>query len=162
MCLFAEINGFSDKVELAVIDRDTFWHCFISEAMAGFGIHESGRLVALACVRDEGDSVWEIGMDVLHDAQGGGLGRAVTSAAAKWILDHDKLVLATTSAFNVPSARTLRSVGLQYTFSNMGGRPGGFRMPPQPLGSPYPGAEVFDFYPRWAMNQDIKPRPGSS
>ena len=150
------------KDELAVIDRDTFWHCFISEAMAGFAIYERDKVVALACVRDEGDPVWEIGMDVLQDAQGGGLGRAVTSAAAKWILDHDKLVLATTSTFNVPSARTLRSLGLQYIFSNMGGRPGGFRVPPQPLGSPYPGAELYDFYPRWAMNHEIKPRPGSS
>ena len=61
--------------------------------------------------------------------------------------------------FNVPSARTLRSVGLQYAFMDMRVLPGPFKVPAQPLGRPYPGAQVYDYYPRWAMNQDISPKP---
>ena len=98
-------------------------------------------------------------MDVLADARGTGFGRAVVSAAGRWILDQGRLVMASTAPFNVPSARTLRSAGLQYGFTAMLGRPGVLKVPPQPLGLPYPGADVHNLYPDWAMNKDIRPRP---
>jgi len=145
--------------DMAPVDREMFWHCFSSEALAGFAIFERGELAALAAVRNEGEPVWEIGMDVVPAAKGRGLGRAVVGAAGSWILDNGRLVLATVAAFNVPSARTLRSVGLRYLFSEMRGLKGPFRAVPQPLGSPLPGAEVFNYYPDWAMNQNIRPRP---
>ena len=147
------------RPELAEVDYGVFWHCEDDRPLAGFGIFEDGRLVALATVRDEGDPVWEIGMEVAPDSKGRGLGRAVVSAAGRWILDNGRLILASTAPFNVPSARTLRSLGLRYVLSDMKGQEGRFRIPPQPLGSPHPGAEVYDHYPRWAMNQEIRPRP---
>ena len=49
---------------------------------------------------------------------------------------------------NIPSARTLRSVGLRYLMSDMRGVEGPFRAPPQPMGRPYPGAPIYDSYPR--------------
>ena len=147
--------------ELHDVDREAFWHCPIDEVLSGFAIYEGERLVALATVTDVGDPVWEIGMEVEPRAKGRGLGRAVVSAAAGWILAHRRIVLATVGSFNVPSARTLRSVGLRYLFAAMDGQEGPFEVPPQPLGSPYPGAEVHNFYPEWAMNQDIRPRPDS-
>ena len=143
--------------ELSDFDYQHFWHCS-PESLAGFAIFDSERLVALATVRDIGHPVWEIGMEVALDSKGRGLGAAVVSAAAKWILDSERYILATTAAFNVPSARTLRSLGLRHTATDMQSREGRFELPPQPLGKPYPETDIYDYYPRWAMNQDIKPR----
>ena len=144
--------------ELAAVDYRLFWHC-TPEAVAGLGIYEDDRLVALATVMDKREPVWEIGMEVVPDSKGRGLGRAVVSAAAQWILDEGRVVLATVGPFNIPSARTLLSLGLRYSLVTLGITHEHFLMPPQPLGAPYPGARVYDYYPRWAMNQDILPRP---
>jgi GNAT superfamily N-acetyltransferase len=145
--------------EMRELDTAVYWHSFPDDAVAGFAIKEGDRIIALAGVRGAGDGVLEVGMDVLADARGTGLGRAVVSAAGRWILDQGKLVMASTAPFNVPSARTLRAAGLQYGFTAMLGRPGVLKVPPQPLGLPYPGAEVFNLYPDSAMNKDIRPRP---
>ena len=140
------------------LDYDLFWHC-PPEAVVGFGIAEEGRLTALAVVIGRGDPVWEIGMDVIPEAKGRGLGRAVAAAAAGWVIRKGGLPMATVGPFNVPSVRTLRGVGLRYAFTTSVAMEGPFRIPPQMLGSPLPDAEVYDFYPRWAMNRKIRPRP---
>ena len=150
-----------EQSEMAEVDYNIFFNCFPAEAMAGFGVFDGARPIALAGVRDYGDPVWEIGMNVAGEAQGRGLGRAVVSAAVGWTLDNCKLALAITGAFNVPSARTLRSVGFRYMFSRVYGADGVFQVPPQALGRPYPSAEVYDYFPRSAMNRDILPRPST-
>ena len=144
--------------DLTGVDYKLFWHCR-PNAVAGLGIYQDDRLVALATVVDRGEPVWEIGMEVVPDSKGRGLGRAVVSAAAQWILDNGRVILATVGPFNIPSARTLRSLGLQYSLVTLEGSVKHFFVPPQPLGSPIPGAKVYDYYPRWAMNQDILPKP---
>jgi GNAT superfamily N-acetyltransferase len=144
--------------ELAEVDFDLFWHCR-PNSVAAFGVHEDGGLVALATVMDRGEPVLEIGMEVAPGAKGRGLGRAVVAAAARWIVESGSVALATVAGFNVPSARTLRSVGLEYLFMDLEGKRGPALVPPQTLGAPYPGAMVYDYYPRWAMNQDILPKP---
>ena len=144
--------------ELREVDYNLFWHCS-REAVTGFGITEEGRIAALAVVTRRGDPVWEVGMDVIPEAKGRGLGRTVVAAAANWILENGGFVMAMVGPFNVPSVRTLRAVGLHYAFTTLEAMEGPFRIPPQPLGSPLPDAEVFDYYPRWAMSQKIKPRP---
>ncbi len=148
-----------DADELAkTVDFRIFWHCFPGEAMVSFGIFEAEhRLIALATVRAEDDRLWEIGVDVAPEAKGRGLGRAVVSAAGHWILSHNRIIFATTAPWNVPSARLLRSLGLQFTMASMVGVKGPFRVPPQPLGSPYSGAEIYNYYPDWAVNKAIKP-----
>ena len=144
--------------ELAEVDFDLFWHCRLKSA-AAFGVHEDERLAALATVMDRGEPVLEIGMEVAPGAKGRGLGRAVVAAAARWIVQSGRVALATVAGFNVPSARTLRSVGLEYLFMDLEGKRGPVSVPPQTLGAPYPGARLYDYYPRWAMNQDILPKP---
>ena len=144
--------------ELAQVDFDLFWHCRLS-SVAAFGVHEDGELAALATVVDRGEPVLEIGMEVAPGAKGRGLGRAVVAAAARWIVESGRVALATVAGFNVPSARTLRSVGLDYLFMDLEGKRGPVSVPPQTLGAPYPGAKVYDYYPRWAMNQEILPKP---
>lgn len=146
--------------ELAGVDYSIFWHCQ-PNALAGFALYESDRLVALATVTDRGDPVWEIGMETHLGAQRRGLGRAVVNAAANWIVQNGRIALATVGTFNVPSARTLRSVGLHYAFMTIDGRPGRFMVPPQTLGSPRPGEPLYNYYPEWAMTKDILPRPCS-
>ena len=106
--------------DLTNVDYDLFWHCS-PDSLAGFGIFDDDRLIALATVWNSGDPMWEIGMDVVPDTKRAGLGRTVVSAAARWILDNGKFALGTTAPFNVPSARTLRSAGLRHVFTGMNG-----------------------------------------
>jgi len=136
-------------------DPDLFWHCFPDQPMAGFAIFEAGQLVALASVSPVSDDMWEIGMDVIPKAKERGLGRMVVSAVGQWILAHSRLIYATTAAWNIPSARLLRSVGLKYAASIMTGIASPFRVPPQPLGRPREGIEIYNYYPNWAMNKEI-------
>ena len=143
--------------DLTNVDYNLFWHCS-PNSLAGFGIIDGDQLIALATVWDSGDPMWEIGMDVVADAKLRGLGRTVVSAATKWILNNGKLALATTSPLNVPSARTLRSVGLRHVFTAMNGTEGIMHIGPQTLGLPYPSAEVHNLYPEWAMNKNIFPK----
>ena len=72
---------------------------------------------------------------------------------------HLGFPLATVGTFNIPSARTLRSVGLRYAFMTIEGRPGPFMVMPQPLGSPRKGETLYNNYPDWAMTKGILPRP---
>ena len=144
--------------ELASIDREIFWHCFDDEAIIGFGIVRNGGIAALSAVRSEGEGIFEIGLDVIPQAKGEGLGRAVFSAAGRWILGKGGLILAITAPWNVPSARLIRSLGLEFLLTDMAGVPGPFYVPPQPLGQPHPGAKLYNYYPDWAMNTQISPR----
>ncbi|MYB48578.1 MAG: GNAT family N-acetyltransferase [Dehalococcoidia bacterium] len=144
--------------ELAEVDYSIFWHCQ-QNALAGFAVYEGDEVAALATVTSHGEPVWEIGMETHPDAQTRGLGHAVVNAAANWILENDRIVLATVGTFNIPSARTLRSVGLRYAFMTIDGRPGPFMVQPQPLGSPRPGETLYNYYPDWAITKGILPRP---
>ncbi|MBM3498185.1 MAG: GNAT family N-acetyltransferase [Armatimonadetes bacterium] len=146
--------------EVGQIDHDLFWHCPPDPQGVFFGVYEAGRLAALAEVhRNEGEA-WEIGVDVAPEAKGSGLGRAVVGTAGRFILEHRRLVMATTAPWNVPSARTMRSLGMRHVLSDLRALPGPFQVPPQMLGSPLPGAELRQYYPTWAMNRDIRPRDG--
>ena len=148
--------------DLAAVDYARFWHCYDGEAHDGYGVIENGELVALAAVIHFDKGVEEIGMDVMPEARGRGVGRAVVGAAGTAIIERGNLALATTSPWNVPSARTLRSAGFRYSYSQMmafDAFDGAFPMPAQPLGRPYPGARMVNYYPAWAMNQDVEPRP---
>jgi hypothetical protein len=144
--------------ELSAVDFDLFWHCYGPGSVAAFGIYQGGNLVSLATVKDQGDPFMEIGVDVSRHAQSSGLGSAVVATAGTWILEQGWLPLATVAPFNVPSTRTLRRVGLGYGMTEMIGVDGPFRVPPQPMGRPLPGADIYDYYPDWAMNTGIRPR----
>ena len=142
----------------AQVDFDLFWHCYPpEESVAAFGIYRDD-LAALATVKDLGRPFMEIDVDVAPGSQERGLGSSVVSAAGNWILSQGRLPVASVGPFNVPSARTLRGVGLAYGFSDLISRPGPFRVPPQPLGKPLPNADLANHYPDWAMNRDIRPR----
>lgn len=140
---------------LSSVNYEIFWHCQSHKALRGFGILEEDQVVALATVTPKFEGAWEIGMEVAPQAKGRGMGRAVLGAAGRWILKNDRLVMATTAPWNVPSARSLRSVGLKHILTELTTTPGHFRVPPQPLGQPYPGVKLYNHYPDWAMNEQV-------
>ena len=149
--------SYLEPSDLVDIDYSIFWHCR-SNSLAGFAVFDNETLVALATVWPIGDPFFEIGMDVLPNARGNGLGGAVVGAAARWILSQGKIVAASAAPFNTPSLRTLRSVGLTYVFSKMKGLEGPMKLGPQQLGVPLPHTPVYNYYPDWAMNRAILPR----
>lgn len=149
--------SYLEPADLVGIDYSTFWHCR-PNSLAAFAVFDNKNLVALATVWPIGDPFFEIGMDVLPNARGNGLGGAVVGAAARWILSQGKIVTASAAPFNTPSLRTLRSVGLTYVFSKMKGLEGPMKLFPQQLGVPLPNTPVYNYYPDWAMNSAILPR----
>jgi len=146
------------KEELATVDKDIFWHCYLDNPVSAFAVAADGKIAALATVTDKGENVYEIGMEVQRSTQGSGMGKAVVNGAAQWILERGGIPLATVGSFNVPSARTLRSVGLTYYFTDMSGGSGDFVVPPQALGTPVKEINIYNLYPDWAMNPKIKPQ----
>jgi hypothetical protein len=157
----ANIDNRVEKIndnDLSEVDYKRFWHCY-PQAIAGFGIREAGEITALATVKDRESPVCEIGMEVSQGSQGKGMGRAVVTAAARWILENGQIPLAVVGPFNIPSTRTLRSSGLEYMFQCMEGKRDLFYVPPQTLGFPSPDTVMYNSYPNWAMNKDIKENP---
>lgn len=150
----------TDREELESVDRDIFWHCYFDDAVSGFAVKNDGKISALATVIDKGEDVYEIGMEVDRSSQGLGMGRAVVNSAVQWILGIGGTPLATVGPFNVPSTRTLRSVGLTYYMTDMFCEPGDFVIPPQALGTPTKNMDVYNLYPDWAMNNMIKSKRG--
>jgi GNAT superfamily N-acetyltransferase len=145
--------------QLAVVDFKIFWHCAgVDEVVAHFGIYEDEQLVALTSVIDHGFKVFEIGIDVAPDAKSQGLGSNVLSATGDWVLEQGATIFASVALWNVPSGRNMRRRGLRYVYSAMLGWFGTFKVPPQPLGTPMPGMNVFDQYPKWSMNKAIQER----
>ncbi len=141
----------------ARVDSSIFWHCPLRQAVVAHAVFEENRLVALATTRLLGDLVYEIGVDVAPRAKSQGLGRAVVSAAGEWILRQGGLILAVAAPWNVPSVRTMRSLGLRLVLTDLDSFPAPFRLPPQPLGVPHPDAQIYDYYPAWAMNAAVRP-----
>jgi hypothetical protein len=145
--------------QIGEVDWDVFWHCAEPECLAYFGIYEGDRLVSLASVSERGYKVNEIGVDAVQGSQGRGLGSAVVGAAGDWILEQGSTPFASAADWNIASGRNLRKLGLTYTYSKLISAEGAFRVPPQPIGQPLPGQAVYDYYPRWAMNQGILEKP---
>ncbi|MDP6666231.1 MAG: GNAT family N-acetyltransferase [Dehalococcoidia bacterium] len=145
--------------QLAEVDFEMFWHAAGPEGLAHFGVYEDGRLMALASASDKGHSIYEIGVEARQGAQGRGLGTAVVSAAGDWILEQGAVPFASAATWNVPSGRNLRRLGMRYVYSALISWEGPFQVPPQPLGQPMRGQPVFNRYPAWAMNKDIREKP---
>jgi len=146
--------------QVRAVDWRVFWHCTLGPEATYFGVYEGEGLAALVGVPTEDEVVWEISIDVAPEAKGRGLGSAVFGTAGRFILDHGRLILGATAPWNVPSARLMRSHGLVYVLEDVRSMKVPFRVPPQPLGSPLPGAEMRQSYPDWAMNRDILPKDG--
>ena len=145
-----------NEIEILNIDNKIFWHVAIQESIKSYGVYKNNNLIAVSTVQDRGDDVYEISMDVHPNAQSSGLGKALVSKAVNYVISLDKIAMASVGIFNIPSNRTLRSVGMEMLITDMKGLPGDFMIEPQPLGEPAPVYTVLNRYPYWAMNQNIK------
>ena len=145
-----------NEEEILKIDNKIFWHVAIKESIKSYGVYRNNDLIAVSTIQNRGDDVYEISMDVHPDAQSSGLGKAVVSKAVNYIISLGKIAMASVGVFNIPSNRTLRSVGMEMVITDMKGLPGDFMIEPQALGVPAPGYTVLNRYPYWAMNQNIK------
>lgn len=148
-----------NESQVADVDWDLFWHVAGPTGLVHFGVYEDGELMAVASASDKGHNIYEIGVEARPDSKGRGLGSVVVSAAGNWILDQGAVMFASAAHWNVPSGRNLRRLGMRYTYSALISWEGEFQVQPQPLGQPLPGHAVYNFYPSWAMNKDIREKP---
>ena len=145
-----------NEIEILNIDNKIFWHVAIQESIKSYGVYKNNNLIAVSTVQDRGDDVYEISMDVHPNAQTSGLGKDLFSKDLNYVISLYKIEMESVGIFNIPSNRTLRSVGMEKLITDMKGLPGDFMIEPQPLGEPAPGYTVLNRYPYWAMNQNIK------
>jgi len=78
--------------------------------------HE-GRVVGMAGVGADSDQLWQIGMDVVPEYQGLGLGKALVSRATEATLEQGKVPTYSHNISNVRSGNTARTVGYQWAWS---------------------------------------------
>lgn len=72
-----------------------------------------GQVVGIAGASADSDQWWQIGIDVVPEHQGVGLGRALVSQATAVILEKGKAPYYTHSISNIRSGNTARSLGYQ-------------------------------------------------
>ena len=80
------------------------------EAVAAVALHRS-EVVGVASVTTDSDILWQIGIDVDAEHRGRGLGAALTSQAARAVLDAGKVPYYGSSVNNIASRRTAQAAG---------------------------------------------------
>lgn len=76
-----------------------------------------GRVVGIAGVGADGDQLWQLGIDVVPEHQGKGLGKALVGRATEVTLERGKVPYYVTSTTNIRSGNTARSVGYHLAWS---------------------------------------------
>lgn len=84
------------------------------------------RVVSVAAVSADSETMWQIGIDVADAHRGRGLGVALTSLAAERILNTGRVPYYTTSSSNIPSMRTALSCGFHPAWVEVFTRPAPF------------------------------------
>lgn len=77
------------------------------------------RIVGIAAAGADSDDLWQIGVDVLPEAQGSGVGRAVVSALARWILDQGRVPYYAAAIGNIRSQALATSVGFRPAWTEL-------------------------------------------
>ena len=111
-----EVGG---KKLLKSVDQSDFPHARIAPGSARPGRYVPVGAVAIhreevggvATVSTDSDSLWQIGIDVVRDHRGRGLGVALTSQATRAVLDQGRVPYYATSVANITSRRTAQSAG---------------------------------------------------
>ena len=78
-----------------------------------------GYVVGVAAAGADSDDLWQIGVDVLPEAQGSGVGRAVVAALARWILDQGRVPYYAAATGNIRSQALATSVGFRPAWTEM-------------------------------------------
>ncbi|NQW17766.1 MAG: GNAT family N-acetyltransferase [Chloroflexi bacterium] len=74
---------------------------------------EGGKVIGLATIFADSAQMWQIGLDVVEEHRGKGLGTALTLALARYALESDAVPYYGATAANIPSIRTAISAGLK-------------------------------------------------
>ena len=80
------------------------------EAVAALALHRN-EVVGVASVTTDSDVLWQIGIDVHSGHRGRGLGAALTSQAARAVLDAGRVPYYGSSINNIASRRTAQAAG---------------------------------------------------
>ena len=80
------------------------------EAIAAVALY-GNEVVGVASVTTDSDVLWQIGIDVHSEHRGKGLGAALTSQAARGVLDEGRVPYYGSSINNIASRRTAQSAG---------------------------------------------------
>ena len=84
------------------------YHCPDMVAVAAW--HE-GRVIGMAGASADSEELWQVGVNVLPEYQGTGVGKAVVSRVTEATLDHGKTPFYATLVANLASSNTALSVG---------------------------------------------------
>ena len=90
----------------------------------GCGAYDGDRLIGLAACSADGDTMWQIGIDVLPAYRRRGIAKALVTRLAAEILARGKVPFYCCAWANVKSARTALSCGLRPAWMAMTARPG--------------------------------------
>jgi ribosomal protein S18 acetylase RimI-like enzyme len=69
------------------------------------------KVVGMAAASADNDIMWQVGVDILSDYRGKGIGKALVSHLTERIIERGKLPYYSTWVSNIGSQRTARSVG---------------------------------------------------
>jgi GNAT superfamily N-acetyltransferase len=81
--------------------------------------HKDDKIVGVAAAGADSDDLWQIGVDVLPEAQGSGIGRAIVAALARWILDQGRVPYYAAATGNVRSQALATSVGFRPAWTEL-------------------------------------------
>ena len=87
--------------------------------MLGVGAYDNGKLVGLAACSADGDTMWQIGIDVLPGYRRQGIASALTSKLAIEILERGKVPFYCCAWSNIKSARNAIKSGFRPAWAQM-------------------------------------------
>ena len=108
-----------DKELLRSVDQASFPHARITPGLirqgrdvpvAALAIHDE-EVVGVVTFSTDSDFLWQMGIDVIREHRGRGLGAALTSRASRVVLDQGRVPYYATSAANIASRRTAQAAG---------------------------------------------------
>ena len=89
----------------------------------GVGAYDGGKLIGLAACSADGDTMWQIGIDVLPEYRRQGIASALTSRLAVEILERDKVPFYCCAWSNIRSARNAIKSGFRPAWAQMTVKP---------------------------------------
>ena len=94
---------------------DRFGEAFIFDDMPkdeiGIGAYKDGKILGMAGATSDSDMMWQIGINVMPDAEGLGIGSMLVAIIKNEILDRGKLPFYGTSMSHIASQRVALAAG---------------------------------------------------
>jgi len=137
MCSICGSDTFRPAEVPAGITLETFGHQQMAEVYCYEGFHHAlsyrtdnpsadmiavaawrnGQVIGMAGVSADSDYLWQIGIDVVSEFRGIGLGKALVSQATEATFEQGKMPYYVHNISNVRSGNTARSLGFQWAWT---------------------------------------------